>query len=217
MSSAEAKDRIAAGPAPSEPWETPEEEQEAATFGMWIFLATEVLFFGGMFLCYGVYRTLNPEGFLAGARETELAIGTFNTVVLLTSSFTMIMAVKASPLGSRRLVWRCLALTAALGVVFMAAKGYEYYLDFEKHVWPGPNFSIHVRGAAMFFALYWVMTGIHAIHLTIGILIVGRLAWLMRGKTPLLLPDLITIGLYWHFVDTVWMFLYPLLYLPGRA
>lgn len=208
---------LATAPAPSEPWETPDEEQDAATFGMWLFLMTEVLFFGGMFLCYAVNRVNNPEGFLAGARETEFTFGTVNAVILLVSSLTMIMAVQGARLGYRGLVWKCLAATAALGTAFLIVKGFEYSSDLEQSLYPGPHFPIAVKGAASFWGLYWLMTGVHAIHLTVGIVLVLRLAWFMRGLTPLLLPDLVTIALYWHFVDTVWIFLYPILYLPGRA
>jgi len=203
--------------APSEPWETLEEEQNAASFGMWLFLVTEILFFSGMFLCYAVYRTSNPEGFLAGAKATEIALGTINIVILLTSSVTMIMAVQGARAGLRGLVWKCLAATALLGVLFLAVKGYEYRDDLEQGLWPGAHFPIALKGAASFWGLYWVMTSVHAIHLTVGVVLVARLAWFMSRATSLLLPDLVTIALYWHFVDTVWIFLYPILYLPGRA
>jgi len=208
---------IATGPAPSEPWETLEEEQNAANFGMWLFLVTEILFFGGMFLAYAVNRVNNPEGFLAGARATEITLGTTNIVILLVSSVTMIVAVQGAQAGLRGLVWKCLAATAALGVLFLAVKGYEYRGDIEQGLVPGPHFSIAARGAASFWGLYWVMTSVHAIHLTVGVVLVARLAWFMSRLEPLLLPDLVTIALYWHFVDTVWIFLYPILYLPGRA
>ena len=205
------------GPAPSEPWETLEEEQAAANFGMWLFLVTEVLFFGGMFLVYAVNRAANQEGFLAGARATEISLGTVNAAILLLSSATMIVAVQGAQAGLRGLVWKCLGATAALGVAFLAVKGFEYAGDIERGLVPGPHFSIAARGAAAFWGIYWVMTSIHAIHLTVGVVLVGRLAWFMSGREPLLLPDLVTIALYWHFVDTVWFFLYPVLYLPGRS
>ena len=206
-----------AEPAVPEPWETIEEEQEAASFSMWLFLATEMLFFGGLFLCYTVYRFTDTDGFLAGARATDLRLGTINTIILLTSSLTMVMAVQGARLGLRGLVWRCLAATAILGAAFLAVKGYEWSEDLSRHLFPNTHFAIAERGASMFWALYWVMTGLHGVHLTIGVVIVARLAWLMRGLTSLKIPDLVTIGLYWHFVDTIWIFLYPLLYLSGRA
>ncbi len=206
-----------AEPAVPEPWETVDEEQQAASFGMWLFLATEMLFFGGLFLCYTVYRFMHTEGFLAGARETDLELGTINTVILLTSSLTMVMAVQGGRAGLRGLVWKCLAATALLGAAFLAVKGYEWSEDLSRNLFPGAQFAIAERGAPMFWALYWVMTALHGIHLTIGVVIVARLAWLMRGLTSLKIPDLVTVGLYWHFVDTIWIFLYPLLYLSGRA
>jgi cytochrome c oxidase subunit III len=208
---------IVTAPAPSEPWESIGEEQNAASFGMWLFLMTEILFFSGMFLVYAVNRAENPEGFLAGAKETKITLGTINAVILLASSVTMIMAVQGSRAGLRGLVWKCLAATAALGVLFLAVKGYEYYQDLAEGLYPGKHFPITIKGAAAFWGLYWMMTSIHAIHLTVGVVLVSRLAWFMYRLTPLLLPDLVTIALYWHFVDTVWIFLYPVLYLPGRA
>ncbi|MGO9809122.1 MAG: cytochrome c oxidase subunit 3 [Rhodomicrobium sp.] len=208
---------IATEPAPSEPWETLEEEQDAANFGMWLFLVTEILFFGGMFLVYAVNRVNNPEGFLAGAKATAISLGTVNAVILLLSSLTMIMAVQGAAAGRRSLVWKCLAATAALGALFLAVKGFEYYGDLKEGLYPGAHFPIALRGAASFWGIYWVMTSVHAIHLTVGVVLVARLAWFMSRLTPLALPDLVTIALYWHFVDTVWIFLYPILYLPGRA
>ena len=204
-------------PALPEQWETIDQEQEAASFGMWLFLATEMLFFGGLFLCYTVYRYTHTDGFLAGARESDLRLGTINTIILLTSSLTMAMAVQGGRAGLRRLVWTCLAATALLGAAFLAVKVNEWNEDLSRHLFPNAQFAIAERGAAMFWAMYWVMTGVHGIHLMIGVIIVARLAWLMRGLTSLKTPDLVTIGLYWHFVDTIWIFLYPLLYLSGRA
>ena len=129
----------------------------------------------------------------------------------------MIMAVQGAAAGRRSLVWKCLAATAALGALFLAVKGFEYYGDLKEGLYPGAHFPIALRGAASFWGIYWVMTSVHAIHLTVGVVLVARLAWFMSRLTPLALPDLVTIALYWHFVDTVWIFLYPILYLPGRA
>ncbi len=208
---------VPAEPAPSEQWDTLGQEQEAASFGMWMFLGTEMLFFSGMFLCYTVVRIYNSEGFLAAARETDLITGSTNTAVLLISSFTMIMAVQCGRAGLRGLTWKFLALTAALGFAFLCIKGYEYYVDLQHNLWPDQNLSVKERGAAIFFALYWIMTAVHGLHLSIGVVIVARFAWLIKRLTPLHEPDLVPIGLYWHFVDTVWIFLFPILYLPGRA
>jgi cytochrome c oxidase subunit III len=204
------------GFAPSEPWNSAAEERTAASFGMWLFLSTEVLFFSGLFLSYAVARYRFTEDFLEAARHTNIYFGTANTFVLLASSLTMAAAVRGADLGARRLVTSCLAITAALGILFLTIKGFEYAEDIREHLVPGPGFALHGMGGALFFALYWIMTGVHALHLSVGVVLIGRLAWLMRSQ-PLQLPDLPAYGLYWHFVDTVWIILWPLLYLAGRA
>jgi cytochrome c oxidase subunit 3 len=201
---------------PSEPWSNIAEETEAASFGMWLFLGTEVLFFGGLFLSYTIARFLYPQDFLEAARHTDIYLGATNTIVLLTSSLTMVVAVRGADLGARRLVWICLAATAALGALFLTIKGFEYWEDIREHLVPGRGFAVQGFGATLFFSLYWIMTSVHAVHLTVGVILIARLAWLMRSE-PLRLPDLPVYGLYWHFVDTVWIFLFPLLYLAGRA
>jgi cytochrome c oxidase subunit 3 len=212
----EAPHEPSTGLQPSEPWNTVAEESAAANFGMWLFIGTEVLFFGGLFLSYTVARYLYNAGFLEAARHTNIYFGTANTIVLITSSLTMVVAIRGAGLGARRLVWICLAVTAALGAVFLIVKGFEYREDLKEHLFPGRGFALHGMGAALFFSLYWIMTGIHAVHLTVGVILVARFSWLMRSE-PLRIPDLPIYGLYWHFVDTIWIFLYPLLYLSGRA
>lgn len=198
-----------------------EQQHEAAKLGMWIFLATEVLFFGGLFLSYTVNRYLNPETFAAASRHTEIVLGGVNTAILLFSSTLMALAVRASQLGQRKLlVWLLLA-TAFFGIVFMGVKGFEYYKDYTAHVFPGINFQWHQpnRGAAeMFFWLYYAMTGLHAIHVTVGICIMLVLAFLaQRGRFANGNFMAVEVaGLYWHFVDIVWVFLFPLLYLAGH-
>jgi cytochrome c oxidase subunit 3 len=204
------------GLTPSEPWNSIAEEKSAASFGMWLFLGTEVLFFGGMFLSYAVARYRFTDDFLEAARHTNLYFGTANTFVLLTSSLTMVVAIRGADIGARRLVWTCLAITAALGALFLTIKGFEYAEDIREHLVPGQEFAVHGMGAALFFALYWIMTGVHALHLSVGVVLIARLSWMMRSE-PLELPDLPAYGLYWHFVDTVWIFLWPLLYLAGRV
>ncbi len=197
------------------------QQHEAAKLGMWIFLATEVLFFGGLFLSYTVYRFLQPVAFAAASRHTEVILGGANTAILLLSSTFMALAVRASQLERRRpLIWLLLA-TAALGIVFMVLKGFEYHKDFTDHLVPGAHFVWHEAnpGAAeMFFWLYFAMTGLHAIHVTIGIGVMLVLAFLARnGRFEN--GNYMTIevaGLYWHFVDIVWVFLFPLLYLAGH-
>ncbi|MBM0206752.1 cytochrome c oxidase subunit 3 [Micromonospora sp. STR1s_5] len=204
-----------------EPWESFERQKEAGKFGIWIFLASEVLFFGALLLTYAVYRLGNLQAFAAAGRETNISYGTINTGILLTSSLTMAVASQAAAAkaGFRRLVIGCLAGTAALGIAFLVVKGFEYKEDIDKHLVPGVHFALKQAAAQIFFGLYWLVTGIHAIHLTIGIVMVSRLAFL-GWRRKLVLddnPELEVTGLYWHLVDIVWIFLYPLIYLPGRA
>lgn len=197
------------------------QQHEAAKFGMWIFLATEVLFFGGLFLAYTVYRFLSPETFAAASRHTEVILGGANTAVLLFSSTLMALAVRAAELGRRHhLMWLLLA-TAFLGVLFMVIKGFEYHKDFTEHLVPGASFlwsQPNPQSAEMFFWLYFAMTGLHAIHVTVGIVIIlvlAVLAYRRRFDNGNFMPVEIA-GLYWHFVDIVWVFLFPLLYLAGH-
>lgn len=198
-----------------------EQQHEAARLGMWIFLATEVLFFGGLFLAYTVYRFLFPETFAAASRHTEVILGAANTAILLFSSTLMALAVRAAQLGRRgQLVWLLLG-TAFLGVVFMGIKGLEYHQDFVDHLVPGAGFrwmEANPGGAEIFFWLYFAMTGLHAIHVTVGIvvmLVLVILAFRRRFDGGNYMPVEIA-GLYWHFVDIVWVFLFPLLYLAGH-
>lgn len=196
-------------------------ERQGATFGIWVFLASEALFFGALLLTYTVYRVEHPAAFALAARETNVWYGTINTAVLLTSSLTMAMAAQAAAAKAdmRRLVLWCLAGTVALGLAFLIVKGFEYKEDFDNDLVPGPSFPLSQPAAQIFFALYWIITGVHAIHLTIGIGLVSRL-WLLglRGSMPLeQSPEVEVTALYWHLVDIVWIFVYPLIYLPGRA
>jgi cytochrome c oxidase subunit 3 len=201
-----------------EPWRSLDRQREAAAFGMWIFLTSEMLFFGGMLLAYSVSRYLQPVGFLAAARETNVWFGTTNTLVLLTSSFTMAIAAQAGDARRRRLAIACLCITMILGLAFLVIKGFEYREDIEKHLVPGADFALQQRGSQLFFALYWAMTGAHAIHLTVGIVLVGRLALVAaRRELPVSSPEIQVTALYWHLVDIIWIVLYPLLYLAGRT
>ena len=207
-----------AAPLLHEPWPSIERQKFAVTFGMWVFIASEVLFFGGLFLAYTVYRHLDAEAFKAAARETEVIYGATNTAVLLTSSLTMAMAVKASEEGLRRMTLWCLAATAALGVAFLVIKGFEYHSDLDKGLWPGPNFPLHPATTQLFWAFYWISTGVHAVHLTVGIGIVAVvMVQLKRGTLPVAATRFEGVALYWHLVDTIWIFLQPMLYLVGRA
>jgi cytochrome c oxidase subunit 3 len=198
-----------------------EQQREAGTLGMWVFLVTEVLFFGGLFMTYIVYRSWYPDAFAAASHELDITLGTINTAVLITSSLTMALAVHASQTGERRLLLMFLMITMALGVTFLGIKGVEYYHKFTEHHVPGPAFQFekeYFRHAQLFFSLYFLMTGLHALHMIIGLgIMTWMLWWSWRGVISVEYYSPIEIsGLYWHFVDIVWIFLFPLLYLLGR-
>jgi cytochrome c oxidase subunit III len=199
-----------------------EQQKEASTLGMWVFLCTEVLFFGGLFLVYTVYRSLYPMEFAASSRELVVWAGTTNTFVLITSSLTMALAVHAAETGERRLLMMFLAVTMLLGCVFLGIKAFEYYREWMEHHIPGAGFQFseprYASHAQIFFSLYFVMTGLHALHMLIGLGIMSvMLWWSWRGIVTKEYYSPIEIsGLYWHFVDIVWIFLFPLLYLIGR-
>jgi cytochrome c oxidase subunit III len=199
-----------------------EQQKEASTLGMWVFLATEVLFFGGLFLTYTVYRNLYPGAFAAASRELDVLLGGVNTAVLITSSLTMALAVHAAQTGNRRALMLLLVATMALGGVFLGIKSVEYYHKFVEHHVPGPSFQFaepeYAKNAQLFFSLYFMMTGLHALHMIIGIgIMLFMLWWAWNGTiTPEYHAPIEISGLYWHFVDIVWIFLFPLLYLIGR-
>jgi cytochrome c oxidase subunit 3 len=208
-------------PALAHQFDSLEDQKEAATLGMWIFLVTEVLFFGGLFLTYSVYRMWYPEAFTAASRELVVWAGTTNTAVLITSSLTMALAVRAAQLGQRRLLILMLIATMILGCAFLGIKAFEYYTEFAEHHVPGADFRFdaeHFKNAQIFFSLYFIMTGLHAIHMLIGLGIMAvMLWWSYRGIITAEYCNPIEVsGLYWHFVDIVWIFLFPLLYLIGR-
>ena len=195
------------------------QQYDAASLGMWVFLVTEIMFFGGVFTAYVVYRAAYPGAFGHASNHLDVALGTFNTVVLIASSLTMALAVHAAHVGDRRWLRLGLILTIILGSVFLGIKFLEYSHKFEEGLVPGPHF--HYPGtdaprAQLFFGLYFAMTGLHALHMIIGIGILLVLLAQQRGDR---LPNPTAIemtGLYWHFVDIVWIFLFPLLYLIGR-
>ena len=199
-----------------------EQQTEATTHGMWVFLGTEVLFFGGLFLVYAIYRTWYPDAFSAASHELDVTLGTINTVVLITSSLTMALAVHAAQLGQRKTLMIFLVVTMLLGGVFLGIKSVEYYHKFVEHHVPGPSFQFAeaavARNAQIFFSLYFMMTGLHALHMIIGIgIMLVMLWWAWNGTITAEYHSPIEIsGLYWHFVDIVWIFLFPLLYLIGR-
>jgi cytochrome c oxidase subunit 3 len=198
---------------------TPEQRRDTVTLGMWAFLATEVLFFGALIVAYFNYRIWFGSEFIAAARMTKVVFGTINTGVLLTSSACMAMAVSTYETGSRRSPVLWLGATAALGVAFIAIKGTEYWLEYQEHLAPALNFDLQRHGgvAEIFFMFYFCATGLHALHLLIGIGLVTWLAiWIGSGKIDRRGSTTRLIGLYWHFVDIVWIFLFPLIYLAGR-
>jgi cytochrome c oxidase subunit 3 len=217
-----------------------EQQYTAAELGMWLFLATEVLFFGGLFCLYTVYRIWYHAAFVAGSHHLDIVLGSVNTAVLLTSSLTMVLAVHAAQINDRRGIVRYLMFTILLGVVFLSIKGYEYHEKFVEHLVPGRHFLLtdaenrppdshpalapsrttqstnaDIGHTELFFSFYFAMTGLHALHMIIGIAILGVLAIAARRGSysqEYFTPVEMT-GLYWHFVDIVWVFLFPLLYL----
>jgi len=197
------------------------QQREAASLGMWVFLATEVLFFGGLFTTYLVYRNWYPAAFAAGSHELLIWAGTTNTAVLITSSLTMALAVHAAQTGNRRLLLLFLLVTMALGLVFLGIKGFEYHTEYVEHHVPGAGFQFdpaNAQHAQLFFSLYFLMTGLHALHMIVGLGIMSTMFWISwRGVITSEYYNPIEVGgLYWHFVDIVWIFLFPLLYLIAR-
>ncbi len=223
---------------------------ESTSLGMWIFLVTEIMFFGGLFTAYVVYRNAFHEAFNAASHHLDVRLGGINTAVLIASSFTMAMAVRGAQLGKRTATAGFLVLTLILGFTFLGIKAYEYHHKFEEHLFPGPSFQFQThatadlaaaaargdvshhaasgvsphsqvvdpRHARIFFSLYFAMTGLHALHMVVG---AGLLIWLLKptlaGRWSAAYYDPVEcVGLYWHFVDIVWIFLFPLLYLIGR-
>ena len=197
------------------------QQQDAANIGMWAFLVTEVLFFGGMFLGYSVYRYRFPEAFAVSSNHMDIVLGTINTAVLITSSLTVVLSIQAARQDRRNALVRLLGLTIVLGLIFLGIKSTEYYHKYQEHLVPGMNFAYPddaARHAAIFFSFYFAMTGMHALHMIIGIGIFGFLiCGARRGHyTRLYYTPVEIAGLYWHFVDIIWIFLFPLFYLLGR-
>ncbi|MBI4460903.1 MAG: cytochrome c oxidase subunit 3 family protein [Acidobacteria bacterium] len=195
-----------------------EQQREAASLGMWVFLVTEILFFGGLFLAYTIARYQHPAAFAEASLHLDVALGGVNTAVLIVSSLTMALAVHAAQTGRRKGLLGFLALTAALGCVFLLIKGVEYADKFEHHLVPGDTFSFagpEAGSAELFFSLYFAMTGLHALHMVIGVAVLAvLLAYAWRGSYSVYYHTPVEVaGLYWHFVDIIWIFLFPLLYL----
>ncbi len=205
-----------------EQFETAEQQKAASLLGMWVFLVTEIMFFGGMFTAYAVYRSVYPNVFAHASRTLNAWIGAVNTAVLLCSSFTMVLAVRAAQIGARRLLIVFLILTMILGGVFLGVKAYEWHEKFTEHHIPGPSFHMEnepMQGQAqLFFSLYFAMTGMHALHMVIGVgIMTVILIQAYMGKfSPAYYSPVDVAGLYWHFVDIIWIFLFPLLYLIDR-
>ena len=223
---------------PAHQFETMEQQKETSTLGMWLFLVTEIMFFGGLFTAYVIYRNMYPAAFAAASSTLNVPLGAANTAVLICSSLTMALAIRSAQVNQRKKIVLFLLLTMVLGTAFLVVKGFEYHDKFvESHI-PGDKFKpfnfvleneheasvayaadpLYQRHAEIFFSLYFVMTAIHATHMIIGIAILAVLAFYSRrGKfdsgyyNPLEMT-----GLYWHFVDLVWIFLFPLLYLVER-
>lgn len=229
-------------PALQHHFDTMAQQREAATLGMWVFLLTEVLFFGGLFIAYTLYRMWYYEAFALASKSIEIMPGLINTVVLIGSSLTMALAVRSAQTNQRKATVNWLIGTIVLGSVFLGIKVYEYELKFEHFHVPGAHFDFFhhsdeigvpldppasgltmsredlQRTTQIFFSLYFTMTGLHALHMIVGIGILFVILWMAhkgRFDSEWHAPVEMT-GLYWHFVDIVWIFLFPLLYLVER-
>jgi cytochrome c oxidase subunit 3 len=204
---------------------TPEQQRRAGTLGIWLFLSTEIMFFGGMFCAYLIYRLWYFNEFAAGSRSLDVTLGAINTAVLICSSLTVAMGVRAAQMGKRKLLVVLLLLTMVLGLAFLGIKGVEWTAKFKEHHVPGASFhfeenSINGKPVSqqhiqLFFSLYFAMTGMHALHMLIGVGLFMYLtynSWKGRYGPEYYTPIEVG-GLYWHFVDIVWIYLFPLLYL----
>jgi len=190
---------------------------------MWFFLTTEILFFGGVLLAYWIYRIMYPEAWSVGAAQQNTMFGGINTIVLIISSFTMAMAVRCAQTNAQRMLVAFLILTLIFGSVFLVVKGVEYHKHYEEGLLIGQHFTWHEHPdlapkVELFMCFYWGMTGLHALHMVIG---AGLLIWIIwravrREFSPEYYGPVEVMGLYWHFVDIVWIFLFPFLYLIHR-
>jgi len=206
-------------------FDTEAQQKDAATLGMWLFLVTEIMFFGGMFAVYTIYRSWYPDVFAIASSSLNQIIGALNTGVLLLSSFTMVMAVRAGQLGQRKAIVIFLILTLLFGGVFLGVKAYEWNQKFEEHHIPGQA-AFHLDGvlpgdqghAQLFFSIYFAMTGLHALHMVIGVgILLILIVQARKGRFSASYYTPVDVaGLYWHFVDIIWIFLFPLLYLIDR-
>jgi cytochrome c oxidase subunit III len=205
-----------------------EQQQETSTFGMWMFLLTEIMFFGGLFTAYLVYRSSYYQAFVEGSQKMNIWLGATNTAVLICSSLTMALAVRAAQTGkSKAFTAVLLLITIVFGLGFLGIKAVEYHEHWNNHEFPGPNFHfetidktppVDAQHTEIYFSLYWAMTGLHALHMIIG---VGLVTWLIimvlaSTYSPAYYSPVEIVGLYWHFVDLVWIYLFPLLYLISK-
>lgn len=215
-------------------FDDPQQQFDAASLGMWVFLTTEVMFFGGALFAYAVYRYSYPAAFIEGSlhlcQGAGMVLGFVNTLFLLCSSLTMVLAVHAAQTNQRERTFKMLMATIVLGTIFLGVKAYEYSVKFEHHLVPTaafqleevlaepkfvPEGTVDPRHVRIFMSFYFGMTGLHALHMLIGIPILGILAWRTRkgDYSSEYFTPVEMVGLYWHFVDIIWVFLYPLLYL----
>lgn len=198
-----------------------DQQHEAASLGMWAFLVSEVMFFGGLFTAYTVYRAKYPDAFAAASHHLDVQLGAINTAVLIVSSLTMALAVRNAQTGNNKKTILHLVLTLVLGAAFVGIKLVEWSHKAHDHLIPGAHFEFDpafAGQAEIFYSLYFAMTGLHAFHMLVGFGLIGVVIWLAaRGRFSPENPNTVEMtGLYWHFVDIVWIFLFPLLYLLGR-
>ncbi|RFD21100.1 cytochrome C oxidase subunit III [Komagataeibacter melaceti] len=204
------------------PYDTPLHRDETAVAGMWLFLASEVLLFGGLFLVVLVYSHTHAAGWAAGVRHTNLAIGSVNTLLLISSSAIYTLATEAARQGHERRIIPAALGAAGMGMTFLVLKGWEWRLEFREHLFPGPDFAIsgpEAGGAQLFYSFYFLATALHGLHMLVGI---GLIVWVCyrvrtHGGRPVSPMVVDVVGLYWSFVDLVWILLFPVLYLIGRA
>jgi len=191
-------------------------DDTGAKLGMWLFILSELLLFGGMFILYSAYRYKNPVDFHHASRELEVILGTFNTIILLTSSLSMAASISAIQRGQRKLSMVLLMATMAFGFLFLVNKGFEWGTKIEHGIYPNsPTLLARARGEILFFGLYYVMTGLHGLHVLVGVCVLcGMLMLIAKDKiNQVRFVPLENAGLYWHLVDIIWIFLYPLFYL----
>ncbi|MBS0244119.1 MAG: cytochrome c oxidase subunit 3 [Proteobacteria bacterium] len=207
--------------ATTEPFEEADQQKHASALGIWVFLATEVLFFGALFTQYAIMRMIHADAFFEAARTTRVWFGTANTAILLTSGLTMALAFKGEKADCPKVAVSMLWSTVLLGFLFLLVKGAEYYLDIRDGFIPGSaSFPLEPAATQSFWSVYWLLTVIHAVHLSIGLVLIAVVAHLIRKgrlRSTTRASVMEVTSLYWAFVDMMWLFIYPLIYLAGRA